>query len=53
MAVIKGGVANQSKIAVENGVDAISGSTLTCNGVSDMLNDCMVNYVNYLNKKDK
>lgn len=53
VAVVKGGVANQSKIAVENGVDAISGSTLTCNGVSDMLNDCMVNYVNYLNKEDK
>jgi len=52
VSVIKGGVANQSKVAEENGVDAISGSTLTCNGVSDMLNDCMENYVNYL-KKDK
>jgi Na+-transporting NADH:ubiquinone oxidoreductase subunit C len=50
--VVKGGVANQTKVAAENGVDAISGSTLTCNGVSAMLNDCVVNYVNYL-KKDK
>ena len=51
--MVKGGVANQSKVAADNGVDAISGSTLTCNGVSNMLNDCMVNYVNYLNKEDK
>jgi len=52
VSVVKGGVANQSKVAAENGVDAISGSTLTCNGVSAMLDDCVVNYVNYL-KKDK
>lgn len=50
VAVVKGGVANQNKVAMENGVDAISGSTLTCNGVSDMIEDCMVNYVNYLKK---
>lgn len=53
VAVVKGGVANQTKVAAENGVDAISGSTLTCNGVTDMLKDCMINYVNYLNKEDK
>ncbi len=53
VAVVKGGVANQTAVAAENGVDAISGSTLTCNGVTNMLNDCVINYVNYLNKEDK
>ena len=48
--VIKGGVANQKEVAPIHGVDAISGSTLTCNGVSAMLNDCLKNYVNYLKK---
>ncbi len=48
--VIKGGVANQNKVAPVHGVDAISGSTLTCNGVSAMLQDCIGNYVNYLKK---
>ncbi len=50
--VIKGGVKSQSIVAPEHGVDAISGSTLTCNGVSAMLNDCMVNYENYLKKNN-
>lgn len=50
VAVVKGGVANQRKVAADNGVDAISGSTLTCDGVTEMLSDCMVNYVNYLKK---
>ena len=45
--VVKGGVANQSAIAAEHGVDGISGSTLTCDGVSNMLEDCLGNYVNY------
>jgi Na+-transporting NADH:ubiquinone oxidoreductase subunit C len=44
--VIKGGVANQNVVAPVHGVDAISGSTLTCNGVSGMLQDCIGNYVN-------
>ena len=48
--VIKGGVANQNVVAPIHGVDAISGSTLTCNGVSAMLEDCIGNYVNYLKK---
>jgi len=41
---VKGGVANQSKVAPEHGVDAISGGTLTSNGVTDMINDCLINY---------
>ena len=49
--VVKGGVASQTIVKPDHGVDAISGSTLTCNGVSNMLNDCIVNYVNYLKKK--
>jgi len=53
VSVVKGGVANQSDIDAMNGVDAISGSTLTCNGVTDMLHDCMINYVNYLKQEDK
>ncbi|MBN2746749.1 MAG: NADH:ubiquinone reductase (Na(+)-transporting) subunit C [Bacteroidales bacterium] len=47
---VKGGVANQSKVAPEHGVDAISGGTLTSNGVTDMINDCLVNYVEYIKK---
>ncbi len=52
ISVIKGGVASQHTIDALNGVDAISGSTLTCNGVNDMLKTCISNYINYLNKGD-
>ncbi len=45
--VVKGGVKSQTAVLPANGVDAISGSTLTCNGVSAMLNDNLKNYVNY------
>ncbi len=48
--VIKGGVASQSVIKPIHGVDAISGSTLTSNGVSNMIHDCLENYINYLKK---
>lgn len=47
---VKGGVANQTKIAPEHGVDAISGGTLTSNGVTNMLKDCLENYVEYIKK---
>ncbi len=53
IAVVKGGVANQSLIPQEHGVDAISGGTLTCDGVAKMLNDCLANYVNYIKKQEK
>jgi Na+-transporting NADH:ubiquinone oxidoreductase subunit C len=49
--VIKGGVQSQSIIALENGVDAISGGTLTSNGVSDMIKNCLKNYVNFIKKQ--
>jgi Na+-transporting NADH:ubiquinone oxidoreductase subunit C len=48
ISVVKGGVANQKAIALDNGVDAISGGTLTSNGVTDMIKDCLVNYVNFI-----
>jgi len=45
--VVKGGVKNQSKVKPDNGVDAISGSTLTCNGVTEMLHHSLGLYVEY------
>lgn len=47
--VVKGGVANSS-IPVSHGVDAISGGTITSDGVSLMLEDCLENYVPYIKK---
>lgn len=47
--VVKGGVAN-SPIPVDHGVDAISGGTITSDGVSAMLEDCLENYVPYIKK---
>lgn len=52
VSVVKGGVANQNAIALENGVDAISGGTLTSNGVTDMLYDCLVLYSKYIKKQN-
>ncbi|MHC1775818.1 MAG: NADH:ubiquinone reductase (Na(+)-transporting) subunit C [Lentimicrobium sp.] len=45
--VVKGGVSN-SNINPLHGVDAISGGTITSDGVSNMLNDCLENYVSYI-----
>lgn len=47
--VVKGGVAN-SNINPAHGVDAISGGTITSDGVSKMLEDCLENYVPYIEK---
>jgi Na+-transporting NADH:ubiquinone oxidoreductase subunit C len=44
--VIKGGVAN-SNIDPRHGVDAISGGTITSNGVTDMLQTNLANYIQY------
>ena len=52
IAVVKGGVAN-SNINIAHGVDAISGGTITSNGVSDMLKDCLENYVPFIEKTQK
>jgi len=48
--VVKGGVEG-SRIPIAHGVDAISGGTITCDGVTKMLNDCLKNYVPYLKKQ--
>lgn len=44
--LVKGGVAN-SNIPLENAVDAISGGTITSDGVNEMLKDCLQNYHAY------
>lgn len=48
--VVKGGVAN-SNINISHGVDAISGGTITSNGVTDMIEDCLGNYIEYIKKQ--
>jgi Na+-transporting NADH:ubiquinone oxidoreductase subunit C len=50
VAVVKGGVANSTDVEMIHGVDAISGGTITSNGVTAMLNDCLENYVTYIQK---
>jgi len=47
--VVKGGVSNSS-INPLHGVDAISGGTITSNGVSEMLANCLENYVPFIKK---
>ncbi len=47
--VVKGGVAN-SNVPLEHGVDAISGGTITSDGVTAMLENCLENYVPYIKK---
>ena len=44
--VIKGG----APAGMPNGVDAVSGGTITSKGLEDMLNDCLSVYQSYLNK---
>jgi Na+-transporting NADH:ubiquinone oxidoreductase subunit C len=44
--IVKGG----AKEGDMHGVDAISGGTITSNGVSDMLYDCMIGYKSYFEK---
>lgn len=47
--LVKGGVKN-GNVSAQHGVDAISGGTITSNGVSDMLYTCLSNYKNYFQK---
>lgn len=49
--VVKGGVANSTTVPMEHGVDAISGGTITSDGVTDMLQDCLKNYIPYIKKQ--
>jgi len=47
--VIKGGASPDNF----HGVDAISGGTITCDGVTDMLKDGLSQYLNYFKKQQK
>jgi Na+-transporting NADH:ubiquinone oxidoreductase subunit C len=51
--VVKGGVGMLPEDMQIHGVDAISGGTITCNGLTDMLDDCLENYVSYIKKIDE
>jgi Na+-transporting NADH:ubiquinone oxidoreductase subunit C len=52
--VVKGGVSTLATAQQDHGVDAISGGTITSNGVTDMLNNCLENYISYIkNNIDK
>ncbi len=46
--VVKGGIVTMPQDQQIHGVDAISGGTITCNSVSDMLEDCLKNYESYI-----
>jgi hypothetical protein len=50
VSVVKGGVAN-SGISAEYGVDAISGGTITSNGLANMLKICLANYEKYFKNR--
>ncbi len=52
ISVVKGGVITLPDNMQIHGVDAISGGTITSNGVSDMLANCLENYVPYINKRN-
>ena len=47
--VVKGGVKNSTMNPIY-GVDAVSGGTITSNGVNEMLNTCLKNYEPYFKK---
>jgi Na+-transporting NADH:ubiquinone oxidoreductase subunit C len=48
--VVKGGVKNSTTVPEIHGVDAISGGTITSDGTSEMIEDCLRNYLPYFNK---
>ena len=49
--VVKGGAQTLSKDMQIHAVDAISGGTITCNGVSDMIDNVISSYVPYIEKQ--
>jgi len=52
--VVKGGPSTLTLALQIHGVDAISGGTITSNGVNDMIENCLENYMSYIqNKSDK
>lgn len=50
IAVVKGGASTLPNDRQIHGVDAVSGGTITSNSVTDMLDDCLENYVSYIKK---
>ncbi|MBN2173500.1 MAG: NADH:ubiquinone reductase (Na(+)-transporting) subunit C [Bacteroidales bacterium] len=48
IAVVKGGVKTRPPDKQIHGVDAISGGTITSNGVDAMIKDCLENYIEYI-----
>jgi len=46
--VVKGGPSTLSAAMEIHGVDAISGGTITSNGVNDMIENCLENYMLYI-----
>jgi Na+-transporting NADH:ubiquinone oxidoreductase subunit C len=50
--VKKGGIINMPSDMQIHGVDAISGGTITSIGVSDMLKNCLENYVPFIDKRN-
>ena len=48
--VVKGGIVTLPTEMHLHGVDAISGGTITCDAVTEMLTNCLENYVPYINK---
>jgi Na+-transporting NADH:ubiquinone oxidoreductase subunit C len=53
VAVVKGGIKNNTRISIEHGVDGISGGTITSDGTSEMLYDNLKNYLPYFEKIKK
>ncbi len=48
--IVKGGIVKLPEDQRIHGVDAISGGTITCNGVNDMIEDVLKSYLPYLQK---
>jgi len=49
--IVKGGIGNLPSVEQIHAVDGIAGGTITSNGVSDMIKDCLNNYVPYIKKQ--
>ena len=49
--VVKGGIGTMPSAEQIHGVDAIAGGTITSVAVSDMIQDCLENYVPYIKKQ--
>lgn len=49
--VVKGGIGTMPSAEQIHGVDAIAGGTITSDGVSAMIQDCLENYVPYIKKQ--